>query len=87
MRNELKFDPHAMKIAAMEGRQILVEIQGKIEALEMNEDFRPGSNTPIRELENLKEICGGYEKLLLYLDGAANVYAMAEISAAKTVDF
>ncbi len=87
MVDELNFDPNSMKMAAAKGGGILLKIQGEIESLEKYENPSTGSYAPIKRLEELKEICSGYEKLLLYMNAAANVYGRAEISLTEMMDF
>ncbi len=87
MKDELYYDPHAMKTAASKGAHILEKIRLEIDLLEQSEEIHTGRHTDRRNLESLREICGGYEKLLLYMNGAANVYGAAEKYAAKSIDF
>lgn len=87
MKDVLYYDPHAMKTAASKGEHILEIIKQEIDLLEQSEEFPVRRHADRRNLERLREICGGYEKLLLYMNGAANVYGAAEISAAKNIDF
>ena len=38
-------------------------------------------------LQRLRSVCSGYERLQRYMNAAANVYAMAQETAAEQIDF
>ncbi|MBR2729517.1 MAG: hypothetical protein IKD92_06560 [Lachnospiraceae bacterium] len=100
MENELHYDVHAMKTAGAECLQMLREICCKADLMEtafLSEGKGAGQDTGPRseaERKNFAEAmqgfhaaCDGYEKLLQYMEAAANIYGMTGKTIQENMDF
>lgn len=99
MIDEIQYDVYAMKAAGAEAAQLLQEIRRKTDLLsdfsmDKNDDGRNIRNlsasdkkTFIDAVQRLRAVCNGYERLLQYMDAAANVYGLTERTIQENIDF
>ena len=100
MENELHYDVHAMKTAGADGMRLLREIRSKSDLLEaaFSSDGEgtgqsAGSRTAAEGrnfaegMQSFQAACSGYEKLLQYMEAAANIYGMTEKTIQENMDF
>lgn len=96
----MHYDVHAMKAAGREAETLLYEITRNLDLLEAEmtgAGREAGADRNSRSLseekrfmdglQRLRSVCSGYERLQRYMNAAANVYAIAQETAAEQIDF
>ncbi|MBE5999665.1 MAG: hypothetical protein E7237_08705 [Sarcina sp.] len=100
MENELHYDVHAMKTAGADAMGLLREIRRKVELLEASfssegkgtgQSAGPRSEAErknfVEAMQGFHAACDGYEKLLQYMEAAANIYGMTGKTIQENMDF